>query len=193
MVRDATRSSPPTHGDSDHEFASGSDRHGGQLSLLNSFAASELYTYHGNLAFCDKAMALNFNAMAKTNKTGMLVVFQLLLTSVAMIVATYGGGGSNMAFLIALALMVVLYLITYFLLFPGYIKPVLKMPDKMRACNIPGSTPKKPKARMVHIERNNNNAPVRHFFFRPEARGFHHLVPIEDGTLNQEPHVKPMP
>ena len=195
------------------------------------------------------------HAMAKVNKNGVpvaLVVFQLLLTSVAIVVLTYGGGGSNMSFLIALALTVVLYLITYFLLFLGYIKLVLKMPEKKRAYNVPGGKPvkllvattgflvslvafiisfyppsglpgadgsemyislliisfivvglipfvvyalhdktgKKPRAQMVHIK--HHNAPHGHFFVHPKARGSHHLVPTEESTLNQEPHVKPV-
>lgn len=80
-------------------------------------------------------------AMANVNKNGVpvaLVAFQLCLTSVAIVVLTLGGGGSNMSFLIALALTVVLYLITYFLLFLGYMVLVLKHPEKKRSYNIPG-------------------------------------------------------
>jgi glutamate:GABA antiporter len=81
------------------------------------------------------------NVMAKVNKNGVpvpLVVFQLSLTTVAIIVLTNGGGGSNMSFLIALALTVVTYLMTYFMLFLGYMNLVLKHPEKKRAFNIPG-------------------------------------------------------
>ncbi len=80
-------------------------------------------------------------SMAKVNKNGVpvpLVVFQLTITSVAIVVLTMGGGGSNMSFLIALALTVVLYLITYFLLFLGYMNLVLKHGDKKRVYSIPG-------------------------------------------------------
>ena len=80
---------------------------------------------------------------AKVNKNGVpvpLVVFQLTLTTVALVVLTNSGGSSNMSFLIALALTVVLYLITYFLLFLGYMVLVLKHPEKKRAYNIPGGT-----------------------------------------------------
>jgi glutamate:gamma-aminobutyrate antiporter len=80
-------------------------------------------------------------AMAKVNKNGVpipLVIFQLLVTTVAVVVLTNGGGGSNMSFLIALALTVVLYLMTYFMLFLGYMTLVLKYSEKKRAFNIPG-------------------------------------------------------
>ncbi len=80
-------------------------------------------------------------SMAKVNKNGVpvaLVAFQLVLTSIAVVVLTLGGGGSNESFLIALALTVVLYLITYFLLFLGYIALVLKHADKKRVYNVPG-------------------------------------------------------
>lgn len=85
-------------------------------------------------------------AMAKVNKNGVpvpLVVFQLSITTIAIVVLTLGGGGSNMSFLIALGLTVVLYLITYFLLFLGYMNLVLKHSDKQRAYNIPGGKPVK--------------------------------------------------
>lgn len=85
-------------------------------------------------------------AMAKVNKNGVpvpLVAFQLVITSIAIVVLTMGGGGSNMSFLIALALTVVLYLITYFLLFLGYMNLVLKHGDKKRGYAIPGGVPVK--------------------------------------------------
>lgn len=80
-------------------------------------------------------------AFTKVNKQGVpvtLVVSQLALTSIALIVLTNTGGGGNMSFLIALALTVVIYLCSYFLLFLGYIKLVRKQQDKKRAFNIPG-------------------------------------------------------
>jgi len=81
------------------------------------------------------------SAMAKVNKNGVpvpLVVFQLLVTTVAIVVLTNSGGGNNMSFLIALALTVVLYLMTYFMLFLGYMTLVLKHPETQRGFNIPG-------------------------------------------------------
>ncbi len=80
-------------------------------------------------------------SFAKVNKNGVpvtLVISQLLLTSVALIVLTNTGGGSNMSFLIALALTVVIYLCSYFLLFLGYIHLVRKQPEKKRSFNVPG-------------------------------------------------------
>ncbi|MCF3934089.1 glutamate:gamma-aminobutyrate antiporter [Acuticoccus sp. M5D2P5] len=80
--------------------------------------------------------------MAKVNKHGVpvpLVIFQLALTTIAMIVFTNMGGG-NMAFLIALALTVVLYLMTYFLLFLAYMKLALKQKELKRSYQIPGGT-----------------------------------------------------
>ena len=85
-------------------------------------------------------------AMAKVNKNGVpvpLVIFQLCITTIMLTIFTMGGGGSNMSFLIALALTVVLYLITYFLLFFGYINLVLKHPEKKRAYNVSGGKPVK--------------------------------------------------
>lgn len=78
---------------------------------------------------------------AKVNSNGVpvpMVIFQLCITTVALIVFTNSSGG-NMSFLIAMALTVVLYLITYFLLFLAYINLVLKHKDKKRGYRIPGS------------------------------------------------------
>ncbi len=81
------------------------------------------------------------NIAAKVNKNGVpvpMVIFQLCITTVALIVFTNTGGG-NMSFLIAMALTVLLYLITYFLLFAAYINLILKHKDKKRGYRIPGS------------------------------------------------------
>jgi len=80
-------------------------------------------------------------AFAKMNKNGVpvtLVISQLCITTVALIVLTNTGGGSNMSFLIALALTVVIYLCAYFMMFIGYIVLVLKHPENERTFNIPG-------------------------------------------------------
>ncbi|MGP3590876.1 glutamate:gamma-aminobutyrate antiporter [Vagococcus sp. WN89Y] len=80
-------------------------------------------------------------AFAKVNKNGVpvtLVVSQLLITSIALVVLTNSGGGSNMSFLIALTLTVVIYLCSYFLLFLGYIHLIVKQPELKRAFHIPG-------------------------------------------------------
>ena len=78
---------------------------------------------------------------ARVNKNGVpvaLVITQLLITSLALIVLTNTGGGSNMSFLIALSLTVVIYLSGYLMLFLGYIQLVRKQPGKKRAFQIPG-------------------------------------------------------
>ncbi|WNN43416.1 glutamate:gamma-aminobutyrate antiporter [Winslowiella toletana] len=78
---------------------------------------------------------------AKMNKNGVpvvLVISQLIITSVALIILTNTGGGNNMSFLIALALTVVIYLCSYFMLFLAYITLIRKQPNNKRTFNIPG-------------------------------------------------------
>ncbi|MDH5856755.1 glutamate:gamma-aminobutyrate antiporter [Lampropedia aestuarii] len=78
---------------------------------------------------------------AKVNKNGVpvaLVVAQLILTTIAIVVLTNSSGGGNMSFLIALALTVVIYLCTYFLLFLGYINLVRKQKGLKRTFSVPG-------------------------------------------------------
>ena len=67
-----------------------------------------------------------------------LAALMLVLGPKPPIVFTNTGSGGNMSFLIAMALTVVLYLITYFLLFIGYIVLVLKHKDKKRSYQVPG-------------------------------------------------------
>lgn len=79
--------------------------------------------------------------LSKVNKNGVptaLVIFQLLITTIAYVLLTNTGGGNNMSFLIALALTVVIYLCSYFMLFLGYMQLVLRQPDKPRAFHVPG-------------------------------------------------------
>ena len=76
--------------------------------------------------------------LAKVNKNGVpvaLVITQLIITTIAIVVLTNTGGGGNMSFLIALALTVVIYLCSYFMLFIGYMHLVCKQSDKKRAFN----------------------------------------------------------
>ncbi|MBW5408334.1 glutamate:gamma-aminobutyrate antiporter [Morganella morganii] len=78
---------------------------------------------------------------AKVNKNGVpvtLVISQLLITTIAIIVLTNSGGGGNTSFLIALALTVVIYLCSYFMLFLGYMYLICRQPEKKRVFNIPG-------------------------------------------------------
>jgi len=80
-------------------------------------------------------------SFAKVNKNGVpvaLVISQLAITTIALTILTNTGGGSNMSFLIALSLTVVIYLCSYFMLFLGYIQLIRKQPDKKRAFHIPG-------------------------------------------------------
>lgn len=91
---------------------------------------------------------------AKMNRNGVpvtLVISQLAITSIALVVLTNTGGGNNMSFLIALALTVVIYLCSYFMLFLGYIQLILKQPDNKRTFNIPGGNSVKLTVAMVGL------------------------------------------
>jgi glutamate:GABA antiporter len=77
----------------------------------------------------------------KVNKNGVpvaLVIFQLCITTIALIVLTNTGGGNNLSFMISLTLTVLIYLCSYFLLFLSYLHLVLKQPEKERVFNVPG-------------------------------------------------------
>ncbi|WP_319941561.1 glutamate:gamma-aminobutyrate antiporter [Cetobacterium sp. NK01] len=69
-----------------------------------------------------------------------LVMFQGVVVTIWAIVLTIGGGGNNMSFMTAMSLTVVIYLMTYFLLFIGYLTLVLKRKptDAQAGYQIPG-------------------------------------------------------
>ncbi|MGL5230437.1 MAG: glutamate:gamma-aminobutyrate antiporter [Cetobacterium sp.] len=79
----------------------------------------------------------------KVNKNDVpvpLVMFQGVIVTIWAIVLTLGGGGNNMSFMTAMSLTVVIYLMTYFLLFIGYLTLVLKRKttDAAAGYQIPG-------------------------------------------------------
>ncbi|MBB1200614.1 glutamate:gamma-aminobutyrate antiporter [Enterobacteriaceae bacterium 89] len=109
------------------------------LGVLAEIAAWIVGPSRGMLVTAQKGILPK--RFARMNKNGVpvaLVISQLLITSIALIVLTNTGGGNNMSFLIALALTVVIYLCSYFLLFLGYMKLVLKQPENKRTFQIPG-------------------------------------------------------
>lgn len=69
-----------------------------------------------------------------------LVMLQGVIVTIWAIVLTLGGGGNNMSFMTAMSLTVVIYLMTYFLLFIGYLVLVLKRKttDAQAGYQIPG-------------------------------------------------------
>lgn len=80
-------------------------------------------------------------ALSRVNKNGVpvaLVMSQLVITTIALVAFTNTGGGSNMSFLIAMSLTVVIYLCSYFMLFLGYIHLVCKQPEQKREFSLPG-------------------------------------------------------
>ena len=68
-----------------------------------------------------------------------LVLIQGVIVTVwAIILTLFGGGGTNMSFQIAISLTVVIYAVTYLLLFAGYFKLVFRQSDLKRKYQIPG-------------------------------------------------------
>ena len=110
------------------------------LGVLAEIAAWIVGPSRGLLVAAQKGLLPQ--RLAQVNKNGVpvaLVVSQLIITTVALVTLTNTGGGGNLSFLIALALTVVIYLSSYFMLFLGYIQLIRKHADKKRAFNIPGS------------------------------------------------------
>lgn len=109
------------------------------LGVLAEIAAWIVGPSRGMLVTAQKGiLPARFASMNKNGVPVMLVISQLVITSVALIILTNTGGGNNMSFLIALALTVVIYLCSYFMLFLGYINLIRKQPDNKRSFNIPG-------------------------------------------------------
>ncbi|MCT4416248.1 amino acid permease, partial [Lactococcus cremoris] len=53
-------------------------------------------------------------------------------------VLTFGGGGNNLSFLVAISLTVVIYLVGYLLFFIGYFVLIYKKQNLKRTYNVPG-------------------------------------------------------
>ncbi|AYN22790.1 glutamate:gamma-aminobutyrate antiporter [Alcaligenes aquatilis] len=110
------------------------------LGVLAEIAAWIVGPSRGMLVTAQKGILPH--SMAKVNKNDVpvnLVIFQLSITTIALIVLTNTGGGANMSFMVALTLTVLIYLCSYFMLFLGYIHLILRQPEKKRAFRVPGS------------------------------------------------------
>ncbi|MDR2708742.1 MAG: glutamate:gamma-aminobutyrate antiporter [Elusimicrobiota bacterium] len=78
-----------------------------------------------------------FTHVNKNNVPTHLVLAQGLVVTVWAAILTFGGGGSNLSFLIAISLTVVIYLAGYLLMFSAYLK-LAKHPELNRTYQVPG-------------------------------------------------------
>lgn len=81
--------------------------------------------------------------LRKTNTHGVpvpLIMIQGVIVTIWGAVLTFGGGGNNLSFLVAISLTVVIYLVGYLLFFIGYFVLVYKKKDLKRTYNVPGKT-----------------------------------------------------
>jgi len=82
--------------------------------------------------------------LRKANRHDVPVVLVLIqgvvVTIWAVVLTLLSGGGANLSFQIAISLTVVIYAVTYFLLFAGYFKLVFRQRDLKRKYQIPGGT-----------------------------------------------------
>ncbi|MBO1305246.1 glutamate:gamma-aminobutyrate antiporter [Enterococcus sp. 669A] len=79
----------------------------------------------------------------KTNKQGVpvpLIMVQGIIVTIWGAVLTFGGGGNNLSFLVAISLTVVIYLVGYLLFFIGYFVLIYKKKELKRTYNVPGKT-----------------------------------------------------
>lgn len=79
----------------------------------------------------------------KTNQKGVpvpLIMIQGIIVTIWGAVLTFGGGGNNLSFLVAISLTVVIYLVGYLLFFIGYFVLIFKKKDLKRTYNVPGKT-----------------------------------------------------
>ncbi|MCT0438394.1 glutamate:gamma-aminobutyrate antiporter [Lactococcus lactis] len=67
-----------------------------------------------------------------------LVMIQGIIVTLWGAVLTFGGGGNNLSFLVAISLTVVIYLVGYLLFFIGYFVLIYKKQNLKRTYNVPG-------------------------------------------------------
>lgn len=79
--------------------------------------------------------------LRKTNQYGVptpLIMIQGLVVTIWGAILTFGGGGKNLSFLVAISLTVVIYLIGYLLFFLGYFVLLFRKKNLPRSYNVPG-------------------------------------------------------
>lgn len=67
-----------------------------------------------------------------------LVMIQGVIVTLWGAILTFGGGGNNLSFLVAISLTVVIYLVGYLLFFLGYFVLIYKKKNLKRTYNVPG-------------------------------------------------------
>ena len=95
----------------------------------------------GMFAAAQRGLLPNF--LRKTNTHGVpvpLIMIQGVIVTIWGAVLTFGGGGNNLSFLVAISLTVVIYLVGYLLFFIGYFVLVYKKQELKRTYNVPGKT-----------------------------------------------------
>lgn len=95
----------------------------------------------GMFAAAQRGLLPNF--LRKTNTRGVpvpLIMIQGVIVTIWGAVLTFGGGGNNLSFLVAISLTVVIYLVGYLLFFIGYFVLVYKKKGLKRTYNVPGKT-----------------------------------------------------
>ena len=93
----------------------------------------------GMFAAAQRGLLPNF--LRKTNTHGVpvpLIMIQGVIVTIWGAVLTFGGGGNNLSFLVAISLTVVIYLVGYLLFFIGYFVLVYKKQELKRTYNVPG-------------------------------------------------------
>lgn len=82
-------------------------------------------------------------SLAKTNKNNVpvnLILVQGIVVTIWAAILTFGGSGSNVSFITAMSLTVVIYLVGYLLFFISYLVLIFKKKDLKRSYEIPGGT-----------------------------------------------------
>ncbi|MGX7125710.1 glutamate:gamma-aminobutyrate antiporter [Enterococcus viikkiensis] len=95
----------------------------------------------GMFAAAQRGLLPNF--LRKTNTHGVpvpLIMIQGVIVTIWGAVLTFGGGGNNLSFLVAISLTVVIYLVGYLLFFIGYFVLLYKKKNLERSYNVPGKT-----------------------------------------------------
>lgn len=80
-------------------------------------------------------------AFRKTNQAGVpvpLVITQGIVVSIWLAILTFGGGGNNLSFLMAVTLTVIIYLVAYLLFFISFLVLTIKKSNLKRSFNVFG-------------------------------------------------------